>query len=816
MTKPLETLQKILRLEQEEYDFRDKAVGGGLARYAETWLKQASEAYGEEQRAWVLEVTDRLRAYSSLQPEARRAAMQALWETLQAGPPAASPSLPPSLPVPPAPPATAPVPAPPPPPEPGRPMPSPRAAQPAGRGLAAPVETLSGVGRKRAELLAKLNVRTIRDLLFFYPRRYEDYSQLRTIDHLKYGETVSVIATVWDAGGRRTRTDKYLFHATISDNTGMMELTWFNRHDLESRIRPGMQIVVSGKVDEYLGRLTMNAPDWEPVERKSLNTARIVPIYPLTEGLTQAWLRQMVEQALAAWAGRIGDPLPAALREAHTLLPLQRALWGIHFPDNQEHLSAARRRLAFEEALYLQLGLLRQKLVWKSEPGPEIRVTPEQLEAWTAGLPYALTGAQRRSLEEMLADLVSGQPMNRLLQGDVGSGKTVVAALLMAAAAAAGYQAALMAPTELLAEQHYKNLTRLFATFPEPQPTLRLLTGSTTAAEREELYAGLADGSLPLVVGTHALIQSKVTFRNLALTVIDEQHRFGVEQRGALRQKGYNPHLLVMTATPIPRSLELTFWGHLDVSVLDEMPPGRQPIQTRVLQPRERERAYAFIRSQIQAGHQAFIICPLVESSEKIDAKAAVEEHLRLQRDIFPELRLGLLHGQLPADEKEQVMAAFVRGELHILVATSVVEVGIDVPNATVMLIEGAERFGLAQLHQFRGRVGRGAAQSYCLLLSDTPSPEALERLKAVETTTDGFVLAQKDLEMRGPGEFLGTQQSGFPELPMATWADTRLLHTVRDVAARLLAEDPELTQPEHQPLAQRVAQFWHREGELS
>jgi len=412
--------------------------------------------------------------------------------------------------------------------------------------------------------------------------------------------------------------------------------------------------------------------------------------------------------------------------------------------------------------------------------------------------------------------------MARLLQGDVGSGKTVVAAAAMALVADAGAQAAMMAPTEILAEQHYQTLTRLYANWPGRPPTVRLLTGSVTGKEREAILAGLADGSVDVAVGTHALIQEGVTFRDLALVVVDEQHRFGVRQRAALRQKGGDgarptPHMLVMTATPIPRSLQLTLWGHLDVSVIDEMPPGRRPVTTRVILPRERERAYAFLRSQVEKGRQGFIICPLVEASEKIEAKAAVEEYERLRKEVFPDLRLGLLHGRMKSEEKEAVMAAFARGELDILVATSVVEVGIDVPNATVMLIEGAERFGLAQLHQFRGRVGRSEHPSYCLLVAESASPEAEERLRAVESTTDGFVLAQKDLEMRGPGEFLGTRQSGMPDLKMASIADLRLLERVREAAQRLLEEDPDLSRPEHRLLAHRVAEMWASgEGEVS
>jgi ATP-dependent DNA helicase RecG len=474
----------------------------------------------------------------------------------------------------------------------------------------------------------------------------------------------------------------------------------------------------------------------------------------------------------------------------------------------------------------LQLGLLRQRHEWRSVPGRPIPVDDPVLEAFVRALPFQLTPAQQRALQQIVADLRSDQPMNRLLQGDVGSGKTVVAALAMALTVTAGAQAAMMAPTEILAEQHYATLTRLFASWPafagaaSPEamtesgspgqlPGIRLLTGSVTGQEREKVYAGLADGSVGVVVGTHALIQESVRFRELALTVIDEQHRFGVHQRAALRQKGYNPHLLVMTATPIPRSLALTVWGHLDVSVVDEMPPGRKPVVTRLILPTERERAYAFVRHQVEKGRQAFVICPLVEASDKIEVKSAVEEYERLQKHVFPDLRLGLLHGRLKSDEKEAAMAQFARGELDILIATSVVEVGIDVPNATVMLIEGANRFGLAQLHQFRGRVGRGEHDSYCVLVSDASSAEAQERLHAVEATSDGFVLAQKDLEMRGPGEFLGTRQAGLPDLKLASVTDLRLVEMAREAARGFFKTDPELQDPDNRLLARRLAQFW-------
>lgn len=841
MVRPLEILSKMLDLESRDYQYQDRAVAGGLSRYADTWRRQATQKYGADAATWIESIAQQLDAYSSMKVDARRAAVAALRERLRAGPagqvgaPISSPdeTEPPTAPSPATSPAatgpkesaaevsdasSAAVPVSPPAPE--RPeataKPAPSRADRSGRGLSASPTVISGIGERRSEYLDRLGIQTIDGLLNHYPRRYEDYSQLRTIDQLVYGERVSLLATVWETGSRRTHSGKQLFRAIVSDATGTLEVTWFGRRGLEKRIRAGMQILLSGRVDEYLGRLTMNAPEWEAVGRSDVTHARIQPIYPLTEGLTQRWMRNTIRRVLGMWASRVPEALPEATREAHGLLPIARSLWGIHLPDSQEHLAAARRRLAFEQTLYLQLGLLHQKQLWKAQEGRRIEIDSERLAALTSALPYELTKAQQRSLQEMLADMTSGEPMNRLLQGDVGSGKTVVAGLLAALLSEHGCQAALMAPTEILAEQHYRSLSALFSEFPEPRPTVGLLTGSVTGEEREAIYKGLADGSLQIVVGTHALIQQAVTFRDLVLVVIDEQHRFGVKQRGTLRDKGYNPHLLVMTATPIPRSLELTVWGHVDVSLLDEMPPGRQEIQSRVMYPRERGRAYTFIQSQVEQGRQAFIIYPLIEASDTIDARAAVDEQARLQEEIFPTLHVGLLHGRLSTAEKDAVMSQFAGGDIDVLVATTVVEVGIDVPNATVMLIDGADRFGLAQLHQLRGRVGRGRHQSYCMLLAEDASEEAAERLRAVERTTDGFELAEKDLEMRGPGEFLGTRQSGFPEFPMATFTDTRLLHEVRQVAEQLLAADPELALPEHEVLRERVADFWEDSGDLS
>ena len=789
MMMPIEKLAKILNLEAAKY--QDRAVFGGLARYADTWSREARVAFVPEADEWVQEVADRLRAYSALSDDgARQKAVTELLGMLQAAPPQREEE-------------EKAVPAP---PVPAKTGPAPTLAR---TGLDSSVTVLQGVGSRQAKRLAKLGVHTIRDMLYCFPRRYEDYSQLKPINRLEYGEDVTIIAQVWDAGVRKTRGGGSLFKATLSDGTGFVEITWFNQPFLADKIQRGKQIVISGKVDEYLGRLCFNSPEWELLEKELLHTARLVPIYPLTKGLGAKWLRRLMKRTVDYWSKRMPDHLPDSVRQEAKLLDLESAIVQIHFPGDKAILKKARYRLAFDELFVLQIGLLRQRHLWRSEPGRPLPVDDGTLDNFTRSLPFELTNAQKRALRQIVADLRTSQPMNRLLQGDVGSGKTAVAAAAMALTVAAGAQAALMVPTEILAEQHFANLAHQI-------PNLGLLTGSVTGQEREEILAGLSDGSVGAVVGTHALIQEGVQFKELTLAVIDEQHRFGVSQRAALRQKGYNPHLLVMTATPIPRSLELTLWGHLDVSVIDEMPPGRKPVVTRLILPTERERAYSFVRSQVEKGRQVFIICPLVEESAKIEAKSAVEEYKRLQKYIFPDLRLGLLHGRMKGEEKEGTMASFARGELDILIATSVVEVGIDVPNATVMLVEGADRFGLAQLHQFRGRVGRGEHDSYCLLVSGSSSPEAQKRLQAVEATNDGFELAQKDLEMRGPGEFLGTRQAGFPDLKLASVTDLQLIEAAREAARRFFETDPELADPDNRLLARRVVQFWKGEGEVS
>jgi ATP-dependent DNA helicase RecG len=678
---------------------------------------------------------------------------------------------------------------------------------------------LPGIKEAMAKKLANLGVRTIGDFLCLYPRRYDDYRQLKPINQLRYGEEVTIIAQVWETRQRDTRNGRPIITSTLSDGTATIEVTWFNQPWLAQKLQPGLQIVISGKVDEYLGRLTFQSPEWEELDKNLIHTGRLVPVYPLTEGITIKWLRNQIKATVDYWTRRLPDYLPEESRQRLAMPPLDESIRQIHFPDDWDKLEAARRRLAFDELLLIQLGVLRQRRAWQAQQGQPVTINSEAVERLLQALPFPLTSAQRRALDEIIADLQRDTPMSRLLQGDVGSGKTVVALAAMVLAVLDGSQAAILAPTEILAEQHFQGMNRLLAAIGETLGRsfqIRLLTGSTAAGERKELLDGLAGGQVDLLVGTHAIIQSNVEFKRLRLAVIDEQHRFGVEQRAALREKGFNPHMLVMTATPIPRTLALTLYGDLDLSIIDEMPPGRQVIETRWLTPKERERAYGFIQAQIEKGRQAFIICPLVEESGKTEAKSAVEEHKRLQTQIFPRLKLGLLHGRLKADEKEKVMTAFRDQEMHILVSTSVVEVGIDVPNATVILVEGANRFGLAQLHQFRGRVGRGEHQSYCLLLADSASAEAEQRLSVIERTNNGFELAEQDLQMRGPGEFFGTRQSGLPDLKLVKLTDTKLLELARQEAQFIFEKDPGLETPQNRLLARQLANFWSPRSDLN
>lgn len=717
-------------------------------------------------------------------------------------------------------------------------------------GLDAPVTTLQGVSTGYAAKLEKLGVRTVRDLLYYFPRRYNDFTKMKRIAELAVGEVETVVGTVWEVHNSTTRSGKVRTEAIIADETGTIQAVWFGQPYLSSTLTRGSPVVLSGRVSVFLGRRVLEGPEYELLESQDLiHTARLAPVYPLTEGIGARWMRRLQKRVVDRWAGQAPEFIPAEVRRRAGLPDLAQSLADVHFPADWEAITRARRRLAFDELFLIQIGLLQRKRQWRDGVvGTALPVERAELDRLIGALPFSLTGAQGRSLDTLLADIEQTRPMSRLLQGDVGSGKTVVALLAILAAAAAGYQAAMMAPTEILAQQHYKTILKLLAPIAErlgagaegvaplqealekgelpdrwalpPLPMLpkglrvaRLL-GSQSSASKDDVRAAVAAGEIDLLVGTHALIEEGVAFTNLALIVIDEQHRFGVMQRSALRQKGYNPHVLVMTATPIPRTLALTMYGDLDISTIDEMPPGRQVVKTKWLERTDRERAYRFIRNQVEEGHQAFVICPLIEESEAIEAKAAVEEYERLRKDVFPDLRLGLVHGRLKGSEKDDVMTKFAQGELNILVSTSVVEVGIDVPNATVMLVEGANRFGLSQLHQFRGRVGRGPAQAYCILLADEAGAIAEQRLAAIETTHDGFKLAEIDLDLRGPGEFFGTRQSGLPDLKVAEISNLEILEQARAEATRLFEHDPDLALLEHQPLAQKVAQFWQKAGE--
>jgi len=702
----------------------------------------------------------------------------------------------------------------------------------ADKGLDSPVTIAKGIAASSASKLAKLGVQTIRDLLFFFPRRHLDYSQRKPIAELEVGEEQTVLATVWEARIARLGPQQGT-EVIVGDETGNMRAVWFNQPFLAKNFPTNARLVLSGRVSEFKGNKVFESPEWELVEDKELiHTGRLVPVYPLTRGLYPRQVRNMVKRVLDDWVWQVTDFLPQEIKSRCRFMDLPEAIMKAHYPDSHLVKAEARKRLAFDELFLLQLGVLGKKRDWQeSQPGNAFVVDEERLNRFLNSLPFALTQAQQRVLQDILADLQETRPMSRLLQGEVGSGKTVVATAALLVAAANGYQGAFMAPTEILAEQHFQNICQLLSKISNEKDeqgnvccyhglfshpvTFALLTGSLSEKEKTALHQQIQEGRVDIIIGTHALIQKAVEFSRLGLAVIDEQHRFGVLQRVALRQKGFNPHILVMTATPIPRTLALTLYGDLDLSVIDELPPGRQEIKTRWLRPEQRGRAYDFLRKQILAGQQAFVICPLIEESESIEAKAAVVEYERLSRETFPDLKLGLLHGRMAASEKEKVMQSFRDAKLDILVSTPVVEVGIDVPNATVMLVEAADRFGLSQLHQFRGRVGRGEKQSYCLLLAENPSPEGSERLKAIEEIQNGFILAEKDLELRGPGEFFGTRQSGLPDLRMARLSDTPLLELARNEAIALFKRDSSLTMPEHVLLAKELARIWQTGSEL-
>ena len=667
-----------------------------------------------------------------------------------------------------------------------------------------PLSALPGVTARHVTRLDRLDLRTVADLLRHLPRRYDDTREVIPVRALRPGEVQTVRATVRHA---RTRPSPHrrmtLVEATVEDATGVIEAVWFNQPFLIRQLVIGSELFLSGKVQYSRTGLTLRNPTFEAVSSRPQHVGRLAPVYPETEGLTSRFFRTHIAALLDAGV-QLPDPLPPAVLEAEGLPTVGEAIRGVHTPSDLEEADRARRRLAFDELFIIQLAAERARRRRLSGVGVVVDYDVDAARAFTSRLPFALTTGQRRAAHEILRDMAGTGPMNRLLQGDVGSGKTVIAAMAMVIANAAGYQSVLMAPTEILARQHHQTL-QAFLTAHGIDP--RLLVGSTGARARREIFEGLASGQDPVVVGTHALIEDPVVFANLGLVVVDEQHRFGVGQRQRLRLKsGALPNFLAMTATPIPRSLALTFYGDVDVSELREMPPGRLPVRTEVVPPAHRQTAYQFVRGEIAAGRQAFVICPIIDESDRLGVRSATAEHQRLQDQVFPDLRVELLHGRMPAREKDQRMARFAAGAADVLVATSVVEVGVDVPNASVMIIEGAERFGLAQLHQFRGRVGRGQHESHCLLFQSGVDAEGSQRLAAVASHHSGFDLADIDLRLRGAGDLAGRRQHGMPALRAADLFDVALAQRARERAQHWLDHDPDLVR--HPPLRDAMHGF--------
>ena len=826
-TQPLNSFRKILQLEHKR-GFDNRAVTqGGLDEFLARWKPQLRTRLSNTPDAENL--LDR--PYSRMTPNQRARWVETYLALLDSSPLHPSPSTGegldggaplPHQPRPPSPPVNRPF-------VPKIPLPE-SPPPPDTEALHNPVTNLKGVDTKTAEKLARLDVNTVCDLLYHFPRYHKDYSQRTKISHLQPGKDATVFATVSQASramlGHKGRAAT---RALVSDRTGDLSVVWFNQPYLARQFRPGRKIALSGRVSTFGGSPVMENPEYDLVYEGSplINTVRPLPVHPLTRDLYPRSFRRVIWDALWRWSPSVQEFLPQDTLTRLRPMPLPEAVVRAHFPESDEVYEEARRRLAFDELLLLQISVLQRRRQWKDAArGTSIDEADAAVRTFLDSLPFTLTGAQLRCLDEILADMAEGVPsMNRLLQGEVGSGKTVVAVAALLAVAAMGLQGTIMVPTEVLAEQHFntacqllgrlhnpiqeENLVSASLDANSPPISIGLVTGSTRKRLRDNLQARAADGDLDIIIGTHTLIQQTMQIPNLALSVVDEQHRFGVMQRAALRGKSdTTPHVLIMSATPIPRTLALTLYGDLDISTIDEMPPGRTPIVTRHVEPHNRSAAYDHLRSQVRKGRQAFIIFPLIEESELTEAKAAAQEYERLDQHIFPDLRVGLLHGRLPSRQKDAVMTAFHNRDLDILVSTPVVEVGIDVPNASVMMVESADRFGLAQLHQFRGRVGRGPHKSYCLLLAEDPSDYAARRLEAIEKHNDGFKLAEIDLQLRGPGDLFGTRQSGLPTLKMARLADRDVLLNARNEAARILHRDPNLTHPDHQLLVQELSRY--------
>jgi len=679
--------------------------------------------------------------------------------------------------------------------------------------LKTPAQFVKGVGPSRYELLKRLGIVTVQDVFSLLPRHYEDRSNLKTISQAKEGQQVTVAGQIYDAKLRRLRGGKSLLEVFVEDETGYIIGVWFNQDYLFDKFKDGGQVILSGKVRIYKSEKQIHNPYYEilsegPAAEKisldDISTDPIVPIYPATEGLGQNVLRKIVRNALGRYLEAVPEIFPEKFLKERRLLPIRKALWSLHFPRSMEEALLARKRLSYDEFFLLELGMsCRRRSIVRDAKPHSIRIT-DKIDAHIRTLfPFKFTADQDKVIREIKKDLESPYPMNRLLQGDVGSGKTVVAIYALLSAIACGYQAAIMVPTEILAAQHYKTISGLLE---KAKVKTALILGSTPAKDKKKILRAAADGRLDLVIGTHALIQKHVAFRNLAVLVVDEQHKFGVLQRTSFREKGENPDCLVMTATPIPRTLMLSVFGDLDVSTIEHMPPGRQTVETIWVPTQKRAETYDFLRKQIKKGRQLFVVYPLVEESDKLDLKAAKQMAKYLQKEVFRDLKVGVLHGKMKGTEKDEIMKRFRRRLIHVLVATVVVEVGIDVPNASLMLVEHGERFGLAQLHQLRGRIGRGRHKSYFLLFAEARTPEAAKRLKVFTRTTSGFRIAEEDLKIRGPGQFFGTAQHGLPELRIADLAqDYELLRLARKDAFELAKSDPDLIMEKHAPLREAL-----------
>ncbi len=676
------------------------------------------------------------------------------------------------------------------------------------------VQYLKGVGPKRSEIFGKLGIHTIRDMLSYFPRDYKDRTRIQKISESKIGAEITVQGKVLGVQTRMARSRKSILEVFVGDGTGAIAATWFNQSFLANKFHVGNAVVLHGKVGAYK-YLQLLSPEYEIIQDDEINVKEggVVPVYPLTEHMSQTHFRKIMKEAVHQFAGYIEEMLPKEIVRKNQLVSMNDALRNIHFPETFENLKHARYRLVYEELFILELAMALRRRGIKEETGILFKIGTNVDTHIRNLIPFTLTKAQELVIQEIAEDMRSSKPMNRLLQGDVGSGKTVVAMYAILAAIANGYQAAFMAPTEILAKQHFQTIQKYLE---HSHVRIQLLTGEANSRQRKEALDQIKTGQIDLVVGTHALIEETVQFKQLGLVVIDEQHKFGVVQRLKLKKKGSCPDVLIMTATPIPRTLSLTLFGDLDISVLDEMPPGRSPVKTLWI-PKDKEKdAYRFIDEEISKGRQVFIVYPLVEESENFDLKSAVTEAGRLQQEVFPYRRVGLLHGQMKSAEKDKVMTDFWEKRYDILVSTVIIEVGIDIPNASVMVIVHAERFGLSQLHQLRGRIGRGSEQSYCLLFGNPNSSVSCERLKIMTRTCDGFKIAEMDFRLRGPGEFFGTRQHGLPELRIADIIkDFPILKKARNDAFELVSQDPQLTMDMHYKIKQRVLETFKDRLEL-